>query len=145
MYTVKEMATELQLTTHAIRYYTDQGLIPHVSRDKNNNRMFDDEAKLWLMNVKYMRNCGMSIHDIKRYVELNEEGISSIAERFDILMKQKEVIHEKMRELRDSEEYLDQKIKHYVDTFRNANIESFETWESNEELIAGLKQLKLNS
>ncbi|MBC1483266.1 MerR family transcriptional regulator [Listeria sp. FSL L7-1485] len=137
-YTVKEMANELQLTTHAIRYYTDQGLIPHVTRDKNNNRLFDDEAKLWLLNVKYMRNCGMSIHDIKRYVELNNEGVASIAERFRILLKQKEIIHMKMKELQESANYLDRKIEYYATTFLDIPAEEFVKKISLEELSAGL-------
>lgn len=137
-YTVKEMANELQLTTHAIRYYTDQDLIPHVTRDKNNNRLFDDEAKLWLLNVKYMRNCGMSIHDIKRYVELNNEGAASIAERFRILLKQKEIIHMKMKEMQESANYLDRKIEYYATTFLDIPAEEFVKKISLEELSAGL-------
>lgn len=117
MYTVKEMAQELGLTSHAIRYYTDQKLIPHVTRDKNNKRLFDDEAKLWLMNVKYMRNCGMSIQDIKRYIELNNEGPATVNERFNILVQQKEIIRQKINELQESSDYLDKKMAYYTKTF----------------------------
>lgn len=139
MYTVKEMAKELGLTSHAIRYYTDQGLIPHVARDKNNNRLFDEEAKLWLNNVKYMRNCGMSIHDIKRYIELNEEGASTVMERFKILIHQKEVIREKMKELQEASDYLDKKMEYYAETFLDQPAKEVEQKITSEELSAGLK------
>jgi len=44
MYTVKEASELLNLTEHTIRYYTDKSLVPHLKHDKNNNRLFDDEA-----------------------------------------------------------------------------------------------------
>lgn len=138
MYTVKEVASELQLTPHAIRYYTDQELIPHVFRDKNNNRLFDEEAKLWLKNVKYMRNCGMSIHDIKQYVDLTNEGPATIAERFKILMKQKKIIHEKMKELQESGHYLDRKIEYYTEQFMDGSVEKVAKQRAVEELSAGI-------
>lgn len=139
MYTVKEMAQELGLTSHAIRYYTDQKLIPHVTRDKNNNRLFDDEAKLWLMNVKYMRNCGMSIQDIKRYIALNNEGPSTVMARFNILVQQKEIIHQKIKELQESADYLDKKMAYYTKTFFDAPTNQIQS-SSLEELAAGISK-----
>lgn len=70
MYTVKEIAELLDLTSHTVRYYSDKGLVPNEQRDKNNNRLFDDESINWLTGVKYLKQCGMSVEDIKTYVDL---------------------------------------------------------------------------
>ena len=70
MYTVKEAAALLGLTEHTVRYYTDKGLVPSVKRDKNNNRLFDEESMNWLTGVKYLKQCGMSIETIREYVRL---------------------------------------------------------------------------
>jgi DNA-binding transcriptional MerR regulator len=44
MYTIKEVSEKTGLTYHTIRYYTDEGLIPEVVRDKNNNRLFNERS-----------------------------------------------------------------------------------------------------
>jgi len=38
MYTVKEAAQITGLTQHAVRFYTDKGLVPSVQRNQNNIR-----------------------------------------------------------------------------------------------------------
>ena len=65
MYTVKEVSRLLGLSEHTIRFYSDKGLVPSLRRDKNNNRIFDEEAINWLTGVKYLRDCGMPLHAIR--------------------------------------------------------------------------------
>lgn len=43
MYTLKQACQILNLTEHTIRYYTDIGIV-EVKRDKNNHRLFDEQA-----------------------------------------------------------------------------------------------------
>ena len=78
MYSVKETAEIVGLTEHTIRFYTDKGLVPNVTRDRNNNRLFDEESINWLTGVKYLKEGGMSIEAIKDYVDLCLEGNSTI-------------------------------------------------------------------
>ena len=66
MYTVKDVAKQLALSEHTIRFYTDKELIPGVLRDKNNKRLFTEEAINWLIGVKYLKECGMSLDAIKK-------------------------------------------------------------------------------
>ena len=51
-YSVKEVADKTGLSEHTIRYYTNLGLIPNLSRDNNHYRMFDQEALDILLAVK---------------------------------------------------------------------------------------------
>ncbi|GER66834.1 MerR family transcriptional regulator [Weizmannia acidilactici] len=115
MYTVKEVAQLLELTEHTIRYYTDKGLVPSVQRDKNNNRLFDDESINWLTGVKYLKQCGMSVKDIKTYVDLCLEGDATIEERYEIILKQKEIALQRLEEAKRTAEYMEEKAKHYLD------------------------------
>ena len=89
MYSVKEISDILGLTEHTIRFYTDKGLVPSVTRDRNNNRLFDEESINWLTGVKYLKECGMSIEAIKDYVDLCLEGNSTIEQRYQIVLSQK--------------------------------------------------------
>lgn len=115
MYTVKEAAKLLHLTEHAIRYYTDMGLVPNVVRDSNNNRLFDDESLHWLSAVKFLKQCSMSIKDIRRYVDLCLEGDSTVEERYEIILKQKAVALNQLEDIQQSIEYLERKEKLFLD------------------------------
>ncbi|WP_321387889.1 MerR family transcriptional regulator [uncultured Enterococcus sp.] len=113
MYTVNDVSERLNLSKHTIRYYTDQGLIPNLQRDKNNNRIFDDASLNWLIGVRYLKNCGMSIQDIREYNQLCLLGDSTIDERFDIILKQKALAEEQLLEAQKRYKYLEDKLELY--------------------------------
>ncbi len=115
MYTVKEIATKLHITEHTVRFYSDQGLIPPVKRDKNNNRIFDDACLNWFIGVKHLRNSGMSIEAIKEYVRLCLEGDQTIKRRYEILKRQKEIAEIDFEEARLRLDYMTKKLDHYQD------------------------------
>lgn len=115
MYTVKEVARMLDLTEHAIRYYTDRGLVPSVQRDIHNNRLFDDESLHWLSAARFLKQCNMSIKDIKKYVDLCLEGDSTIEERYEIILKQKSVALAQLEDTKRSIQYLERKEKLFLD------------------------------
>lgn len=79
-YTVKQIADLMGMSEHTIRYYTDLNLLP-VKRDSGNRRIFDEESVNWLMGIKCLRGCGMSIEDIKRYGDLCLQEGDTLYER----------------------------------------------------------------
>jgi len=115
MYTVKDVAKLLDLTEHTVRFYTDKGLVPNLQRDKNNNRLFNDDAINWLTGAKRLKKCGMSVEDIKKYVELSLAGDSTIEERYEMIRKQKEAVLKQLEEVKLMAEYITNKEKHYRD------------------------------
>ncbi|WP_068504318.1 MerR family transcriptional regulator [Paenibacillus kribbensis] len=115
MYSVKDVAKRLNITEHTIRFYTDKGLVPNLKRDKNNNRVFTDESINWLIGAKNLKKCGMSVEEIKTYVELCLEGESRIHERYEIIRKQKEAALAQLEEAKLRAEFIIEKEKHYLD------------------------------
>lgn len=115
MYTVKDISKKLNLSEHTIRYYTDRDLIPNVKRNKNNVRLFDEESVNWFIGIKCLKECGMSIEDIKNYIDLCLEGDNTIHERFDIILKQREIAKKQLEEAKERLIYLENKVKHYED------------------------------
>ena len=63
-YTVKEMAEKMGLTTYAVRYYDNAGLIPEVGRSSGNSRLFSDYNLAWLKIVHCLRSTGLPITDL---------------------------------------------------------------------------------
>ena len=108
------------MSEHTIRYYTDVGLVPHLQRDKNNRRLFDDESLEWLKGIKYLRELGMSIEDIKEYQRLcQQDGDNAIAQRLSLIQKQIHVAKQELKNAQMRLEYLQKKEKHEQDIFNH--------------------------
>lgn len=115
MYTVKEVAKLLDLTEHTVRYYTDKGLVPNLQRDKNNNRLFDEQSINWLKGAKHLKQSGMSVEAIKSYVDLCLEGESTIQERYEILLEQKATALAQLEQAKLIVKFMEEKVNHYRD------------------------------
>ena len=98
MYTIDEISKLLDMSKHTIRYYTDLNLVPSLQRDKNGNRIFDEDSKNWLLSLKCLRGSGMSVKALKDYVDLCLQGDSTIEERFKIIIEQKKELEKQMKE-----------------------------------------------
>lgn len=113
MHTVKEAALITGLTEHAVRFYTDKGLVPSVQRNQNNIRMFDEESINWLHGIKCLKQSGMSIEVIKMYVDFCLEGDSTIPQRYKLMMEHKEAALNKLEEAKQHIAHLEQKTALY--------------------------------
>lgn len=116
MHTVKEAAQITGLTEHAVRFYTDKGLVPSVQRNQNNIRLFDEESINWLHGVRCLKQSGMPIEVIKIYIDLCLEGDSTLPQRSELIMKHKEAALIKLEEAKRHIAHLEQKLP-YIRTF----------------------------
>ena len=115
MYSMKETCQKVGLPYETLKYYCNEGLIPNVKRDKNNYRVFDDKNINWINSLTCLKNCDMSISEMKEYLELCLQGPSTIQERQKILaIKQKHLI-EKQQKLQESIDYINWKQNFYND------------------------------
>lgn len=113
MYTVKEAALITGLTEHAVRFYTDKGLVPSVQRNKNNIRLFDEESINWLYGAKCLKQTGMPIEVIKTYVDLCLEGDSTVPQRCALMMEYREAALVQLEEAKRRVAHLEQKAAQY--------------------------------
>ena len=115
MYTMKETCQKVDMNYETLKFYCNQGLIPNVKRDKNNYRIFDDRNVAWIQSLSCLKNCGMSIQEMKEYLDLCLEGESTIPERKLILDKKRKELEKKVAELNKSIDYIDWKQGFYDD------------------------------
>ena len=115
MYTMKQACQKVGMTYETLKYYCNEGLVPNVKRDKNNYRVFNEDDIEWIKNLTCLKKCGMTIQDMKIYIDLCLQGESSISERKIILDKQKEELIDKMNELKECIEYINWKQQFYDD------------------------------
>ena len=74
IYTVGEMAQKLGVPASTLRYYDKEGLLPFVERSSGGIRMFRENDFEWLQVIRCMKKAGMSIKDIRQYIELSMQG-----------------------------------------------------------------------
>ena len=113
VYTVKAVAELLGVSVHTVRYYDDRGLIPGTKRNAANQRLFDDMEVEWLFLSLTLKNTGLSLKDLKHYIELYQQGDSTLQERYKLLREQKEKTHQEMENLKLRLAVLNRKIDHY--------------------------------
>ena len=118
MYTVKEVAARVGMSEHTIRFYTDKGLIPAVRRGKNNVRLFDEEAVNWLTGVRYLKESGLPLDAVRRYVELCLEGDATIPARHEIIVRPREQARLQLEEARKKLAFLERKAAIYEETMQ---------------------------
>lgn len=114
-YSMKEACKMTGLTYDTLKYYCNEGLVPNVKRDKNNYRIFNDKDITWINSLSCLKKCGMSIHEMREYLNLCLKGESSIPKRKEILNIKLKELEQKKKEIDESIEYINWKHNFYDD------------------------------
>ena len=112
-YTMMQACKETNMTYQALKFYCNEGLIPHVKRDKNNRRIFDEKDVAWISSLTCLKKCGMSIQEMKDYLALCLQGESSIPQRQKMLAQKRKALCASIEELQASLDYIDWKQGFY--------------------------------
>lgn len=122
-FTIKQVAERLDLTTYTLRYYEKAGLLPFVERDHNGNRVFNEHDIEWIMLICCLRATGMSVAEIKRYVELCMKGDTTIESRREIIVQHKCTVEQKIAQMNDCLVRINKKLGYYDEFVRGEVLE----------------------
>lgn len=114
-YSMKDTCRKTNLSYDTLKFYCNEGLIPNVKRDKNNYRIFGDNDINWINSLSCLKKCGMSIKEMKIYLELCLRGQSTIPERKIMLDKKIKELKSKKQEIEDSLSFIEWKQSFYED------------------------------
>ena len=114
-YTIKEFARIVNLSAPTLRYYEKEGLLPASKRLNNSHRIYNDSDIPWVTLICCLRSTGMSVSDLKHYVELCEEGDKTVQERKQIILHQKQKIEAQLQEIKKHLELINLKLNMYDD------------------------------
>lgn len=117
---IKEVCEKYGLTPDTLRFYEKIGLLPRVRRDKNGIRDYSEEDCRWIEFIKCMRSAGIEIEALVRYVKLFQEGDSTLEERKQILIEQRDKLQAKIGEMQKALERLNYKIQVYETHIKEA-------------------------
>lgn len=109
---IGEVAKELGLSIDTLRYYEKMGLIKRVNKVNGKREYSEDDIKD-LKFILCMKSAGLSLKDIKKFLEYHEEGDKTVGLRLDMLQKQKEVLEKEIKEKQETLNYLNYKIDLY--------------------------------
>ena len=112
-YSMKQACELTGMTYENLKFYCNEGLVPNVKRDRRNYRVFDDHDIKWIQSLNCLKNCGMSIAEMKEYLALCLMGEPSIPERKVILAKKKNDLLQSIEELKQAVAYIDWKQNFY--------------------------------
>ena len=113
MYTMKDICKLTGLSYETLKFYCNEGLIPDVKRDKNNYRIFDDYNLNWIKSLQCLKNCEMSIAEMKEYLAMCLEGEKTIPARKIMLEKKQAALRERIKNLQAAIDYIDWKQNFY--------------------------------
>lgn len=113
VYTVGEMAKLLSVPASTLRYYDKEGLLPFVERSSGGIRMFQDVDFEWLQIIDCMKKAGMSIKDIRSYIEMALQGDDTIDMRLQMFERQREVLKAQLAQLEHTMNIVDYKCWYY--------------------------------
>ena len=115
MYKMRDVCRETGMAYETLKFYCNEGLVPNVKRNGNNYRVFDDRDVAWIKSLICLKNCGMSIQEMKAYIDLCLQGKASIPERKVVLAEKRDTLLKQIANLQTSIDYIDWKQHFYDD------------------------------
>jgi DNA-binding transcriptional MerR regulator len=112
-FTIKQVSEKTSLAPHVLRYYEHEGLLPSVSRSRSGIRRYSENDLEWLGLICCLKNTGMSIKQIKHFVQLSVDGDKTLKQRCELLREHKKNVEVQIQEMK---KYL-QKVTHKIEKF----------------------------
>lgn len=112
-YSIGEIANKLGVPTSTLRYYDKRGLLPFVDRDQAGRRNFKDNDLNFLQVIECMKKCGMSISEIRHFIDLCMKGDITLDARYKLLKQEEEAVKGQIKTLQDQLDFLHYKMWYF--------------------------------
>lgn len=121
--TIKNVSRIMGISTYTLRYYEKIGLLDFVDRDKNGVREFKPSDLLTLNTIECLKKTDMPLKDIKKYLNLVKEGITSAKERQQMFQKQKQKVENQIKELEVCLQTINKKLNYYNEVIKHRSLD----------------------
>lgn len=128
---ISEVSKSMNISVDTLRYYEKIGIIPKIRRNANGIRNYSQDDLNWVKLAKCMRQSGLSIDALSKYIELYHQGEETKDTRRDILYKEREILLENIEEMQETLTLLNTKIAMYD----NENVRFIKTSKNNNKNI----------
>lgn len=110
---IAEVSQRYAISADTLRYYERIGLLPSVNRTDSGIRDFNELDVRRIAFIKCMRSAGLPIDVLSEYMELVQQGDTTIAARKEILITQRGQLVARMAEMQKTLDLLNYKISVY--------------------------------
>lgn len=114
MYSIHEACARTGLTAHTLRYYEKEKLLPNVSRSAGGIRQYTDEDMEALGMICCLKNTGMPLQDISRFMALARQGDQTLRERCELLKRHRDNVIARMEEMQRHLEKVTWKVQYFT-------------------------------
>lgn len=112
---IKQASELTGVSSAAIRYYEKEGLIPTIDRTDTGNRDIDERILRRIKFARQMRAAGMSIENLRRYIQLFDVQEDNTREQIELLQTQLAEMEERRDDIQAAIDHLHFKLDHYDD------------------------------
>lgn len=117
-YTIGQVAKKMNISTFALRYYDREGLLPFVKRSANGIRLFQESDLEFLRVIDCLKNTGMSIGEIRSFIEWTKEGDASLEKRLALFEERKQAVDQQIAQLLLYKECIEFKHNYYTEAVK---------------------------
>lgn len=121
-YSIGEVANLTGISISTLRYYDREGLFPNLERSGGGIRRFTDNEVETLGIIECLKTSGLSIKEIKLFLDWCQEGDNSLQKRRDLFYERLAVVTKQMEDLQKTMNTLRFKCWYY-DTALSAGTE----------------------
>lgn len=98
-YTIGKIVELTGLSSHTLRYYEKEGLLPFVKKNESGIRIYADSDLAWLSMIECLKESGLQIKEIRQYIDWFREGDSTLKQRLDLFVNRKKAVEQEIAKL----------------------------------------------
>lgn len=110
---IAEVSKLCGVSADTLRYYERAGLLRHIPRNASGIRDYNEANIATVRFVKCMRSAGVSIEALIEYMDLFDQGDSTLSLRKALLEEQRDLIAARVADIQAGLDRLDFKIANY--------------------------------
>jgi DNA-binding transcriptional MerR regulator len=114
-FSIGEVANLYNLSVPTLRYYDQIGLIPNLKRSSAGVRIFTQVNLEMIELIICLKSADMAIKDIKIFIDLGLQGVSTTPQRLEMLAQLRQQTEERLKKLQSTYQSLDQKYQYLQD------------------------------
>ena len=122
MFTIGQVAEMFRIPISTLRYYDKEGLFPGLERTSG-IRQFGETELESLRVIECLKQSGLEIKDIKRFMQWCCEGSKTYPQRKAMFRQQRQVVEHQIRQLEKTLAMIDFKCWYYEQAIRDGNEE----------------------
>ena len=112
-YTISDAAKIIGVTAHTLRYYDKEGMLPFIDKSESGARIFKESDFEWLYIIECLKKTGMSLKEIKIFVDWGMAGDETIDQRYAMFHGQREKVEAQIADLNEALDVLKYKCWYY--------------------------------